>query len=336
MIEVNKNKLIISIILASVLIFSGLLLISGIPKPATIQRKITLGAWTEGLYDASEGNLNPGKLLEFEEKIGKKVSIAHYYLGWEHLSEPGISAQFKQLNENGWEVMLNVNPYFFEECPASDLPLYKAISEGKCDEFLRKSGRNLSLIEKPFFLVFAWEMNNDNNEWSVLKSGSSNEDFVLAWRRIHGIFKEENAKVIWVFCPNVPEEGFSPYAKIYPGDGYTDWIGLDGYNWGTSQGWSKWIDFAGVFRGSYETITAVAPGKPLVLAEVNTTDKGGDKGRWYEDMFLKQIPENFPKIEAVIIFNEDKTKQENVNWKIDATSESLDAFKRSVNSHYYK
>lgn len=336
MLRINKSNLILSIFLVIVLIIFSWLLILVNKRSEKPQKKIALGAWTEGLYDASEKKLNPGKLLEFEKQIGKKVSIAHYYLGWESLADPGIAGQFQQLNDNGWDVMLNANPYFFENCPASDMPLYKAISEGKCDEFLRKSGRNLSGIEKPFYLVFAWEMNNDNNQWSVIKSGSTNEDFVLAWRHIYNIFKEERAKVIWVFCPNVPEEEFSPYAKIYPGDEYTDWIGLDGYNWGTTQAWSRWTDFAGIFSGAYNTITSIAPDKPLVLAEVNTTDKGGDKGAWYKDMFLKQIPENFPKIEAVVIFNEDKTKNEKVNWKIDAIPGSLDAFKTSLNSSYYK
>lgn len=300
------------------------------------QRKVLIGAWTEGFFDGTNKKLRPEKLLEFEKLVNKKMKIAHYYIGWEVLASPDLLSQFETIRSNGWVPMLNVNPYYFDKCFGYEKPLYRAIAQGDCDEFLHSSGKNLAKIKEPFYLVFAWEMNNDVNEWSVLKSGSTNDEFVAAWRRIHNIFRQERAlNIIWVFCPNVPEESVSPYAKIYPGDKYVDWIGLDGYNWGTTQSWSEWVDFAGVFTGSYNSLVSVAPEKPLMLAEVNTTDKGGDKPAWYKDMFLKQIPGNFPNIRAVIIFNEDKTGQEGVNWRVDVTEESLKAFKESVGSKYY-
>lgn len=309
-----------------------------IVKKSDVQvRKISLGAWTEGFFDAKNKELHPEVLQDFESLINKKVSIAHYYLGWEMLSNPELIGQFEIINSNGWTPMLNVNPYYFDGCPATSLPLYRAISEGLCDEFLHLAGNNLSSINKPFYLVFAWEMNNDNNHWSIPYTGSTTEHFVAAWQHIYSILKEEKASnVTWVFCPNIPEEKTSPYDKIYPGSDYVDWVCLDGYNWGTTQSWSQWVDFAGVFTSAYNRITTIASDKPLMIGEVNTTNKGGDKANWYRDMFINQIPNNFPKIEAVIIFNEDKTIQEKVNWKVDVTPDSLQAFIEGVNSGFYK
>ena len=104
---------------------------------------------------------------EFEKLIDKKVSLAHYYIGWESLSNPDLVTQFDTLRSHGWDPILNVNPYYFPECPVTDLPLYQAIAEGKCDDFLHAAGKNLKNVKEPFYLLFAWEMNNDHNEWSV-------------------------------------------------------------------------------------------------------------------------------------------------------------------------
>jgi len=301
------------------------------------QKQIMLGAWTEGLYSAESQKLQPEKLDAFESLIDKKLSIAHYYRGWEALSDPNLVTEFEILGRHKWQAMINVNPYFFSQCPASDLPLYKAIATGKCDDFLRRAGKNLSQVKQPFYLLFAWEMNNDLNAWSVTTSGSSSQDFIDAWRHMHQIFEEEKAtNVIWVFCPNIPDVAATSYRSLYPGDDYVDWIGLDGYNWGTTQSWSEWISFRGVFMSPYTTLTEIAPTKPLMIAEVNTTDQGGDKGNWYREMFKKEIPTNFPKIAAIVIYNEDRTVQEKVNWKVDVSEDSLQGFKDGVRSRYYK
>src|SRR5205085_2291406 len=99
------------------------------------------------------------------------------YRGWEYLSDPIIVKEFSTLRNNNWQPMLNVNPYYFVDCPASKKSLYKAIAEGQCDAFLHKAGKNLSHISEPFFLLFAWEMNNNELEWSIERSGSKPEDF---------------------------------------------------------------------------------------------------------------------------------------------------------------
>lgn len=302
-----------------------------------IQRHIAFGAWTEGLFDGSTQRLHPEKLVQFEELIHKHVSIAHYYIGWEALANPDLIRQFNTLRSYGWEPMLNVNPYYFPKCPPTSLPLYRAIAEGKCDNFLRNAGKNLSHVNKPFYLLFAWEMNNKDNSWSIPYTGSTSNDFIAAWRHMYTIFKQEGAEnIVWVFCPNVPDDSTIPYNQIYPGNNYVDWIGLDGYNWGTTQSWSQWVSFAGVFGSSYNKITTIAPNKPLMIAEVNTTDKGGNKGAWYTDMLTKQIPYNFPRIDAVVLFNEDRTQQENVNWSVDVSQNSLQAFISAINSSTYQ
>lgn len=306
---------------------------SGVIAPG---RHIGLGAWTAGLYDPASGTLDPGALSAYEQLTRKRVLYAHYYLGWQYLANPVILSQFGTLRAHGWQPVVSVSPYYFSGCSPTTLPLYRAIAEGKCDAFLRAAGRNLSQLKQPFYMLFAYEMNNPQNPWSISGTGSTNADFVAAWRHMYTVFAEEQAiDVVWVFCPNIPNTAASPYSAIYPGDAYVDWVGMDGYNWGTTQSWSKWTSFAGVFEGPYDTLVHIAPNKPVMIGEVNTTNQGGDKGAWYTDMLTKQLPYNYPNIQAVMFYNEDRTAQEHVNWRVDVTPESLRAYIQGVHSQVY-
>jgi beta-mannanase len=310
-------------------------------KPAVIvpvstpksTRSIYLGMWTQGLWDVGTNTLHPDALTNLETKIGKKVAIAHYYRGWDALDSSHIISELNTISSHGWRPMISANPYFFSKCEAKGLPLYKAIAAGNCDEFLTNIGKNLKQFGKPVFLRFAWEMNVASMEWQVERSGSSNEDFIKAWQRFHDIvYSNGGTNVLWVFAPDV---GNTNYQQIYPGDKYVDWLGLDGYNWGNTQSWSKWQSFSQVYSSAYNSLTKLAPSKPLMLSEVNTTDQGGDKPAWYKDMLLNQIPNNFPRIKAVIFYNENRQAKENVNWLIDINNESLNSFSESIKSGNY-
>lgn len=319
-------------------IISALLLVALAAVIFFLPRKqIMLGVWTEGLYKADTRSLHPEILTQFEKMTDKKYSIAHFYRGWESFVDPKLVTEFSTLRKNGWMPMLNANPYYFSECVVKEEPIYTSIAQGHCDAFLHKAGKNLSTVNEPFYLLFAWEMNNKDVEWSIPYTRSSPADFIAAWRRIHTIFKEEKAtNIVWVFCPNVPDVSDALYRDLYPGDEYVDWVCLDGYNWGTAKSWSTWTKFSDVFRSSYKTLVGIAPEKPMLIAEVNTTDVGGDKPKWYRDMLLRELPNDFPQVQAVVFFNEDRSKQEGVNWKVDVTKESLEAFKEGVNSDHYQ
>lgn len=302
-------------------------------KAKNSMNKVYFGLWTQGFFDPLNSSLHPEALKAVEQKTGKKAAIAHYYRGWGELASPVLLNELQAINSNGWRPMVSANPYFFEKCNSNGVPLYKAIASGNCDEFMHSVGKNLKAFSKSVFLRWAWEMNVSSMEWQVERTGSSSADFIAAWRRFHDIVYAEGAtNVLWVFCPDVAN--FS-YGQIYPGDGYVDWIGLDGYNWGTTQSWSSWKSFSQVYSQAYGQITKVAPNKPLMLGEVNTTDKGGDKPAWYKDMLLTQVLDNFPKIKAVVFYNEDRSVKEGVNWLIDVTPASLEVFSEAIKNANY-
>ncbi len=307
-----------------------------LPTKTLPNRSVYLGMWTGGLWDDKALTFHPESLQTVENEIGKKVAIAHIYTGWSNLNNPSFIAQLQIISNNGWRPMVSANPYFFDQCKANGKTLYQAIASGNCDEFMKSVGVSLKQYSSPVLLRFAWEMNINSMDWSIQKTGSSTQDYILAWQRFHDIVASTGAtNVLWVFAPNTQSASSIPYNQLYPGDQYVDWIGLDGYNWGTTQAWSSWESFSQVFASSYANLVAVAPNKPVMLSEVNTTDVGGDKAVWYTDMLTEQIPNKYPRISAIIIYNEDRTAQENVNWLLDKTPESLSAFKKGISNPLY-
>ena len=330
------RQIILCVIILIILLI--LLTVNKVTAPSLPKsRSIYIGFWTSGFWDEKTQSINPDKLHAVEDQIGKKVAIANYYQGWQYFSEKRIISDLDILNKNGWVPMLSANPYYFDECPANGKTLYKAIANGNCDAFLHKAGKTLAKVKKPFFLRFAWEMNVNSMEWSTLRTYDNPEDFILAWRRFHDIVQKEGAtKVLWVFSPLIESKTTVNISKLYPGDAYVEWNALDGYNWGTAKSWSTWQDFYTIFKDSYSNMVKLSPHKPIMIAETNTTSVGGSPAEWYKTMLSIQIPNNFPKIDAIVFFNEDKTSTEGVKWFIDNNSDSLEQFKTSINNSIYK
>ena len=71
---------------------------------------------------------------------------------------------------------------------------------------------------------------------------------------------------------------------LYPGEDRVDLIAVDCYNFGTSQSWSSWIRPAALFDPTFATVRGLAPGKPLMLCEVGSSELGGDKAAWNREL----------------------------------------------------
>ncbi len=58
--------------------------------------------------------------------------------------------------------------------------------------------------------------------------------------------------------------------QYWVGDNYTDWLGIDGYNWGSSQSWSKWQWPNEVFDNMVGRLRKLSSTKPLSFNEFGT------------------------------------------------------------------
>src|SRR4029078_10447845 len=167
----------------------------------------------------------------------------------------------------------------------------------------------------PFFLDFAAEMNGDE-AWS----GNDAPLYIDAYRHIHDLFAAAGApNVVWAWCPNVTDADNSNNHTLdyYPGDAYVDWTGVDGYNWGdTNGGWEK-------FQQVFSRISPIlaSKGKPIIIGEMASAEVGGDKGMWITAM-LPTLKAQFPMFKAVVWFDVNKEK----DWRINSSPGAQAAF----------
>jgi beta-mannanase len=209
------------------------------------------------------------------------------------------------------------------------------VIDGRYDDFIRDFAEEARDWGHPFFLRFNWEMNGNWFPWGEGVNGNSPGQYVTAWRHVHDIFATVGAaNVSWVWCPFVEGGDVGRLSSLYPGDDYVDWTGLDGYNWGTNPSAPNgWRSFDQLFHASYDAIsTAVAPSKPMMIAEVGSSEIGGDKAAWIRDALTK-IPADYPQVRAMLWFDK---FDDGMDWPIETSTAATSAFAEGVSQPVYK
>src|SRR5262249_21209548 len=176
---------------------------------------------------------------------------------------------------------------------------------GQYDSYLTQWAQAAKAWGHPFFIRLFHEFNGNWVPWNETVNGNQPGQFVATWRHIHDIFTAVGAtNVSWVWSPNIEAPTQTDLPGLYPGDTYVDWLGIDGYNFGTcSHGGTSYPSFDQVFRSTYNKLASIAPAKPIMIAEVAAEECGGDKGAWINDMLTVQLPNNYPRVSAVVWWN---------------------------------
>ena len=175
----------------------------------------------------------------------------------------------------------------------------RRIAEGQYDRFIDPwvarldEWLNAGESERRLYFRPLPEMNGDWLPWSAIDPDSSTATFVAAWRHLYDRFAAaelSSGQIQWMWNPNVREVGGVRTEAYYPGDEYVDWIGIDGYNFGTSREWSEWTGPEAVFDPMVSRMRALAD-KPLGLPEFGTTSlrdgayRPREKARWIVDAY---------------------------------------------------
>ena len=204
------------------------------------------------------------------------------------------------------------------------------VIDGAYDSYIRQFAEAARDWGHPFFLRFNWEMNGGWFAWAEGVNGNAAGEYVAAWRHVHDIFTEVGAtNATWVWCPNVnPDGNFQALGSLYPGDAYVDWTGLDGYNWGTNPARpDRWRSFDQLYGSTYREITeTIAPSKPMIVSEIGSTEYGGSKASWIEDM-LTTVPASYPKIRGLLWFEK---YDDGMDWPIVSSSAASAAFAAGI------
>jgi len=276
---------------------------------------LTLGVWSGQPWE-------PYNLDAVTSLLGRAPSLFLTYVGWDRAFNDDDEAE---IANRGAGHVVTWEPNGFT---------LKSIADGSHDAFVRDWAQAAAAWGKRIYLRPMHEMNGDWYAWGRGVHGNTAADFVAAWRHLHDIFVQAGAtNVKWVWSPNVRYGTEYPLSDLYPGDAYVDWLGLDGYNWGSDPHLShpSWQSFGDIFRATYREVTALAPGKPMMITETASTEHGGDKAAWITQTLLNDVP-SYPAVRAVIWFNEADGPSD---FRINSSPASLAAFKAVLNSATY-
>ena len=279
-----------------------------VQTPVDAQARLAAPMFGAFTYGGVWGGMEP--VLRLESDLGRRLDVVHWFMSWDHAYDPGLVAS---VTEGGRIPLISWQPV------TQDVA---AIAGGRHDDYLRSWARG---VREAGVLVYLRPFPEMNGEWAPWNGDP--EALVSAWRRMAALFDAEGAhNVRWVFSPNVTDEPRTEANRMeryYPGGDVVDVLALDGYNWGTSRPWSQWTSFEDVFRGGYDRIVRLGA-QPVWLAELASTDEGGDKAAWVEDMFASSA---FPRVQALIWFDEDKE----ADWRIASAPDVVQAFRAGSN-----
>jgi hypothetical protein len=305
--------------------------------PASLYWGAQIGAQMTG--EAAPWDMRP--VQRFEHIAGKGLSLVAFSSPFAECSDAGCTftkfptTPLENVRRYGAIPVFSWNST--SSPPSLDQPQFSlgVLLSGAYDPYIREFATKAKAWGHPFFLRFNWEMNGFWFPWSEGVNGNTKGQYVAAWRHVHDIFTAVGAhNVSWVWCPNVDLfNSLTPLGSLYPGDEYVDWTAVDGFNWGRRRGSPGWQSFNQVFHRTYKRITTrVAPTKPMMLAEVASSDKGGNKPAWIRDM-LQKVRHKYRKVRALIWYDVD---DRGTNWPIERRKKDKRAFRAGIRPGAFK
>jgi hypothetical protein len=277
---------------------------------------IATGAYIPGAAE------DPRLIDSYARKVGREPAIVLSYKDWSSL--PFDDVELDSIWRRGGIPMITWEPWTSSHKPFS----LRQIAAGRFDFYLRRAAGSAANYGKPFMVRFAQEMNGSWFPWGRGVDGNTPRDFRKAWKHMVDLFRYHGAtNVIWVWSPNEDSGGSFQFAPLYPGDEWVDWVALDGFNFGDTEGWPA---FTTVFGDTYDRLVRLTS-RPVMIAETGSNDVGGDKAAWIASALSREAP-RFPKVKALVWFDAETGRGD---FRIDTSADSLRAFRRAISSPAY-
>jgi len=214
------------------------------------------------------------------------------------------------------------------------------IIDGKWDSYIKARGAEFASVGAPIMVRWGHEFNGNWYPWGIANNNGNPSLYISAYRHVHDLVVAAGAtNVQWVWCFNngpSPDVSYNAPALSYPGDAYVDWVAIDGYNWGLSPSWdpgvNHWTSFDSMFTSAYATARAIAPNRPVMIGEIGSSEDGGSKAQWINDMSTSLQSGRYPDLKLIVYFDQDKEEL----WSGTSSAATQTAFTSWVNQAYMK
>jgi len=193
----------------------------------------------------------------FTAATGVRPGLVAYYSAWNEPFRAGFAAQAAAHHALP---LVQIDP--------AGISL-AAIARGRYDAYLRSYARSVRACGLRVVLSFGHEMNGTWYSWSYHHARP--RVFVAAWRHVVTVFRAAGARnVTWLWTVNVIQKtiGVPSPARWWPGSGYVNWVGIDGYFLRPS--WK----FAALFGPTIKAVRALTL-DPVLISETGATQAAG-------------------------------------------------------------
>ena len=259
-----------------------------------------------GAYLSLSGKSLDQSLALRRRQLARDYAIVHIFCAWgERFERPAIGDSTLMISWDG---------------TALDV-----VNNGSQDRVIAAAARNLAAMGKPTLLRWGWEMNGNWFPWDGSHNGKDPGVYLKAWKRMHGIFRDEGAgNVAWVWSPNWnsgPDVSWNKMEHYYPGDSYVDWVGVSGYN----------FDGESPTRLFTPVVSAYGGRKPIIVSETAAIDHGGDSKAAFTTALSAYVRKT-PEIGGLVWFDTNNQSGSSHDFTVDSSASSLAAFKTMARS----
>ena len=265
-----------------------------------------------------------GELDYVTRLVGKAPNNLLFFSNW---STPFPAEQVRTAWGRGMTPQVAWEPVI----PGADTqPTLQQISDGTWDFYIDEWAAAAAAHGQPIVLRLAAEMNGNWYSWSEGVNGNQEGDFVEMWRHVHDRFELAGAdNVVWLWSVNRSDNLKTDIVNYWPGEEYTDWVGMSGY-WRGYQG-AEAPTFDAVFGKTLGELRALTA-KPILLAEIGAgTTVNDDRVTWLNTLFTG-LGAN-PDIIGFVYFNDSKSGGD---WRIQFSQPMVDAFAAGVADDRWK
>lgn len=289
---------------------------------APLGERVRFGAYVDGMV------ASPSRFSAYESQVGGRMDVASYFYGFGDEFPAAIERGFADGGRRDVLLSWDMGPTRFTDW-----------SSGKHDAYLRTIAGHASRYPYTVY-VRPWpEMNGDWQDFQPTAAGSKRyggtpAEFVAAWRHVVDVVRGSGGRnVKWVFNPSADTYAETTDVRtIWPGTGYVDVLGLDGYNWGNG-GVFRWREFTDVFAAQYSRLAALHPTAPVWICEYGSKeptradgapiDASHSKGQWMQNLLATR---SFPRVTTLVGFDVLKER----DWRASSSSGALTALRGAV------
>jgi beta-mannanase len=279
----------------------------------------------------------------FERDAGIRLDLVDVYLDW-FTPVANVTHTLETIGEHGALPILTWEAQTITTRDILDGDRVLPLRDGRrlaIDDYVAEFAAGVCdaaiLNHQPILLRIMHEMNGDWFAWGIAYQAgdgsrpNTEDTYKRAWAKLHEAFSGrcgDNVRFVWAINHASVGPGTS-FMGTYPGDDYVDLVGIDGYNWGTRAPWG-WQDFDALFQPGLCTLERETS-KPILIAEVGSSEAGGDKAAWIQDM-LRNVAER-ERVQGFVWLNHEKHEVQvggTMDWNVDSSPEALDAFSDGV------